>query len=360
MSGKTALVLGGGGARGAYEIGVWQALRETGIEPSLVVGASVGAINAAVIAQGSFELATDLWVNLNIGMVFDANPLKSDDLPLRKLLDEHIDEAAIRNSPVEFGLVTVELPSFTPHYLFIEDIPEGKLIDFILASASLFPAILPQEIDKTRYADGGYYDGIPVKMALDRKADNIVAVDLGSGIAKRNQIKNFDNIIYIRSSWDLGSIISFGGQNAARIMRLGYLDTLKRYGFFDGDWFTFALKSFSKRDLLRAEAAGRIFGLSAETIYSRSVYEATLIERVEKYRKELSEDLAQLQAAIQKKKRLPGPSLISLLGKANEKSLTIWLTDLIKTRRLPAIKFMPLLREPLMAARYLVKLRSLG
>lgn len=51
---KTGLVLGGGGSRGAYELGVWKALRELGIEIQVVVGTSIGAINGALVAPGGF------------------------------------------------------------------------------------------------------------------------------------------------------------------------------------------------------------------------------------------------------------------------------------------------------------------
>ena len=66
---KTALVLGGGGARGAYEVGVWQALCELDVPVDIVTGTSVGALNAAVIAAGSFESVSALWRNLRTDMV---------------------------------------------------------------------------------------------------------------------------------------------------------------------------------------------------------------------------------------------------------------------------------------------------
>ena len=69
--GKTALILGGGGSRGAYEIGVWQALREMEIPIHIAAGTSVGAINGAAVAQGSFDRACRLWRQLTTTEVFD-------------------------------------------------------------------------------------------------------------------------------------------------------------------------------------------------------------------------------------------------------------------------------------------------
>ena len=74
MSGKktkTALVLSGGGSRGAYEAGVWQALTDLGISIDIVTGSSVGAINGAMICQGSLEDTVNLWREIETHMVFD-------------------------------------------------------------------------------------------------------------------------------------------------------------------------------------------------------------------------------------------------------------------------------------------------
>ena len=55
------LALGGGGARGSYEIGVWQGLKEVGWEAQIVTGTSVGALNGALIAQGNYDVSKELW-----------------------------------------------------------------------------------------------------------------------------------------------------------------------------------------------------------------------------------------------------------------------------------------------------------
>ena len=62
--GKLAIVLAGGGSRGAYQIGVWKALRELGIDYQIVTGASVGALNGAIMVQKDFDLALEMWEKL--------------------------------------------------------------------------------------------------------------------------------------------------------------------------------------------------------------------------------------------------------------------------------------------------------
>ena len=180
---KTALILSGGGSRGAYETGVWQALTDLGISIDIVTGSSVGAINGAMICQGSLEDTVNLWREIETHMVFDV-PEDGNLLDyakeifinggagvsgLKSLLENYIDEEKIRASSIDFGLVVTERASLKPHYLYKEDIPRGKLIDYILASSSVFPAVHPYEIDGKEYIDGGYADVLPISMALQKK-----------------------------------------------------------------------------------------------------------------------------------------------------------------------------------------------
>ena len=66
---ETALVLGGGGAKGSYEVGAIAALRELGIEAGSVYGVSIGALNAAMYAQERMDAARELWDALRVSDV---------------------------------------------------------------------------------------------------------------------------------------------------------------------------------------------------------------------------------------------------------------------------------------------------
>ena len=81
-------------------------------------------------------------------------------------------------SPVDFGLVTVEYPSFRPVLLKKADIPPEKLCDYLMASAACFPAFQVRKIDDGRYVDGGYFDNVPINLAVDMGAEEIIAVEL--------------------------------------------------------------------------------------------------------------------------------------------------------------------------------------
>ena len=69
MKKKWSLVLGGGGAKGAYQLGVWQTLRELRIKFECVIGTSVGALNGALMVQGAYNEAFDMWHNINLNTV---------------------------------------------------------------------------------------------------------------------------------------------------------------------------------------------------------------------------------------------------------------------------------------------------
>ena len=73
---KTALVLSGGGAKGAYQIGCWQAFQEAGIRFDLVAGSSIGGLNGALICQGDMDRAKTFWEKMGEQRLIKLNPKK--------------------------------------------------------------------------------------------------------------------------------------------------------------------------------------------------------------------------------------------------------------------------------------------
>lgn len=284
---KVALVLSGGGSRGAYEAGAWQALTELGIDIDIVTGTSVGAINGAMVCQGDLELTIDLWRETETHMIFDM-PEGSQTIDyakeivinkgagttgLRELLNKYIDEEKVRSSAVDYGLVVVELASLKPHFLFREDIKKGQLIDYILASSSIFPAVHAYQIDGKEYIDGGYADVLPVEMALNKGADKIFAVKLNAiGILRHEPLKNAGDLTIIESKWNLGSTLVFDVNNSRRIMRLGYLDTMKALGVYDGEYYAFVKNAFSKTDVKMADACAHVFDMNPALLYTKEQF----------------------------------------------------------------------------------------
>lgn len=252
------VVLGGGGAKGSYEIGVWKALRELEIPITAIVGTSVGALNGAIMVQGDFDVAMNLWTSITMESVISLerermededkrkkitnvmsvvkNTLSSGGLdisPLKDMLHEIIDEEKIRKSSIDFGLVTFSLTDLKPVRLFKKDIPEGKLVDYLIASAC-FPAFKRHEVDNKKFIDGGVYDNIPISLMLEKGIKKIIAVDVSGPGRNRKVNKGNAKIIYIKNSEDLGGVLNFDSDRSRTNMEIGYLDTLKAFGKIKG------------------------------------------------------------------------------------------------------------------------------
>ena len=262
---KKALVLGGGGAKGSYQMGVWQALRERGMEFDIIVGTSIGAMNGALIAQNDFALADEVWSSIEYQNIFgderqdeirNINSIPDmikfavndaviegslDSAPLERLVKNAIDEEKIRSSKSRFGLVTVEFPIMRPITPMIEDMPQGSVYKYLMASAACFPVFAPYEIYGVRYVDGAYYDNIPINFAMEQGALDIIAVDVdGVGIVKQPKTNDGVTVKRIFSRWDLGTVFDFDQSVFARNRKLGYLETLKFLGEKEGCYYTFS------------------------------------------------------------------------------------------------------------------------
>lgn len=252
------VVFGGGGAKGGYEIGVWKALRELEVPVAMVAGTSVGALNGAIMVQGDYDAAEKLWTSMSIDSVIKVekelaaveedksraaliiNTIKTaikfrglDVTPLKELLQQVIDEKRVRESDMELGIVTFSLTDFKPLSLYKNDIPEGKLVDYLLASAC-FPGFKSQKIDNKRYIDGGVYDNMPVSMVIEKGIKDIIVVDIsGIGIVRKVDTRGL-NIINIKNSQNLGGTLNFDGERSRANIEMGYLDTLKAFGKYKG------------------------------------------------------------------------------------------------------------------------------
>lgn len=251
------LVLEGGGAKGSYQIGAYKALKELGMEISAVTGTSIGALNGAMIVQGELEKAYELWYNISPSRVFDIEEARLEELRnleithdnffyfmkkakeimqsrgiditfIKKLLYEIIDENKLRNSNMVFGFVTVSLSDMKPLELFIEDVPKGKVVEYLLASANL-PAFKQEKIDGKLFIDGGFYDNLPLNMLIRKGYKDIIAIRT-KAMGRTRKINNPEvKVTYITTDENIGRILDFNQTQARRNLQLGYYDTLKKF-----------------------------------------------------------------------------------------------------------------------------------
>lgn len=184
---KKALILTGGGARGAFHIGVWKYLQEREWTPDLICGTSVGAINAAAIGAGmSVKHLNQIWTTYNRPMIYRFKLLKflasallrkplrplSDTGPLREMIAKNLDLSALRQSPIDIIITAVNLLNGRL-YLFNQ---HEINFDHLMASSAM-PIIFPwQYIDGEPYWDGGVMANSPLFTALQKKMDEIIVV----------------------------------------------------------------------------------------------------------------------------------------------------------------------------------------
>lgn len=253
---KYGLVLEGGGAKGSYQIGAVKALHEMNIEFDGVSGTSIGALNGALIVQGDLDSAYDLWYNISPEKVFDIKQDALDKIKklnfdkkdlnyiwtqiknivdnkgldvslIEDIIKENVDEKKVRASDKDFGMVTVSLSDMEPVKIYIEEIPEGRLIDYLLASSNL-PTFRQEKRNGKYFLDGGFYNNLPVDMLIDKGYENIIAIRThGLGIVHDIENEEELNIIYIEPDIDLGNTLNFETKLARRNLKLGYLDAKK-------------------------------------------------------------------------------------------------------------------------------------
>lgn len=153
--------------------------------------------------------------------------------PLGQTIDQYMDENAIRASHIKYGLVITEMNTLRSVQCTLDDIPQGQLKDYMLASSACFPALRPYEIDGVKYIDGGWRDNMPLELAAKMGATELIGVDVdGVGLTRPNLTGLPTRII--RSHWDLGPLFDFDGVRAAKNIALGYMDTMREFGRLGG------------------------------------------------------------------------------------------------------------------------------
>jgi NTE family protein len=309
---KTAIVLSGGGAKGAYQIGVWKALRKLNINYDIVTGTSVGALNGVMMVQKDYKTALKFWKHITYEKIFEKGFYKvnkniyanyinefvkkggSNPINLEKTLNEVFDEKKFYSSPIDYGIVVYNFSKLKPELLTKNKLKKETIKDYIIASAACYPAFKMKQIKDEKYIDGGYFDNMPVNLAIDLGADKIIAVDL-KALGIKRKVKNASKeIVEISPRNNVGSFLDFNESLAQKNINFGYNDTMKTFQKLRGNKFTFSLKVYdffikniekkykdtlklinindSKKVLDVLEMAGKIFELDENKIYFLNFY----------------------------------------------------------------------------------------
>ena len=234
LSKEYAIALEGGGAKGAYEIGVWQAFEEVGVKYCAVSGSSVGALNGALMAMRDLDKAVHLWENLTFSQIIDV-----DDTQMKAFFDKEmrwnewpsflLDMAkVIKNRGFDAEpLVTYSLTDKKELDLEAAMLPKGTLHDMLLASA-YFPAFKQEPLSGKFYADGSIKNVVPLNSLVERGYKNIIVIRIfGVGYEKKVKIPEDVNVTVVAPRGKLGGILQFDGEQTKKDMMLGYFDGMR-------------------------------------------------------------------------------------------------------------------------------------
>jgi NTE family protein len=184
---RKGLVLAGGGARGAFQVGVLAYLAEIGWQPSVISGSSVGAINAVALGIGmSPQEMARLWQSFTQRAVYRIRPARIlrylfgrhayypplDTKPLKTLLSTYVDFKKLRQSPLNIFISAVNMGTAQLHYFDNSTIT----LDYLMASSAM-PLLFPWiPVDGQDYWDGGLMANTPIVPVINAECTEIIVV----------------------------------------------------------------------------------------------------------------------------------------------------------------------------------------
>ena len=286
------LVLAGGGAKGAYQIGAWKALKEMGITFNAIAGTSIGSINGALIAADDYESAHQLWLNISIDKGLRINEelpdpenlfskknwgtlfrevIKNGGLdasPAAEFVSQYVDEAKVRENGIPFFVVTVQMTQgVTPREISIDEIPEGKLTDYLMASSNI-PLAVGIGPEGEKYLDGGVYDNIPIMTLKKRGYNKIIILDISNlkGVGHTMNTIN-SQVIHIKpyNTDMLGGFMDLDSETVEKRIQLGYFDAKKAFSHLLGNIYYFLPETF--RSMVRSFGADAVVNLEKLAFY---------------------------------------------------------------------------------------------
>ncbi len=263
---KVGLCLTGGGAKGAYQIGATQALKDLGLytEIKAFSGTSIGAANCSILASRDIDTARDIWFNI-----------PEDALSVPKSLTERFKEERFRTlergiysmetfesvmmSKISFdalknkevyvtvsevgedskGLFEVLVSSYQhyikkdvkAHYVSLADLDKETCMDAVKASCSI-PIIFPAVVNENKkYYDGGLFDNTPVEPLVRIGCTKVYIIDISFFRQPMDLKKEYPNVEFhvIKPSKSLGKILDFTPEHSHKIYDIGYKDTMKYF-----------------------------------------------------------------------------------------------------------------------------------
>lgn len=263
---KLGLCLSGGGARGAYEIGVVAALEELGKYQHVqaISGTSIGAANASILGSNTIDAAKNLWFDMPLNPIGEFSTIRERikenkfnivDAGIytmeifEKILMEGIQFDQFNQTEV---FVTISesgaskdnifhlIPNTYNHYfkkqskvkyVKLNDVDKDLAVKCVKASCSIPLAFSSIELEGKKYYDGGVYDNAPITPLLEAGCDEIIFVNISFLNQSKKLIKDLNEITVheIKSKRNLGQVLDFKREHAQKIFEYGYQDTMEYF-----------------------------------------------------------------------------------------------------------------------------------
>ncbi|MBR5712090.1 MAG: patatin-like phospholipase family protein [Lachnospiraceae bacterium] len=275
------LVLGGGGGKGSYQIGVWKALRFLKMDSWItsIASDSIGTLNAVMILNGDYQKAEDAWYNIRPIQFLDITPegVCSRD-GLIKILRELVDLKKVSESPIKTYTTLARRSADTDSYQVIsrafrnrdDDLDiEGEYVTLngktpeelmqLLLAATAMPFVYdPVTINGVEYRDGGIYDNLPLRPLIEDGVQHLILVSLNPSYEYDLLCASrADTIIQITPSQEIGALLTgtldFDGRNAAYRLNLGFYDTLRAFEYYERRMLGFPVSAAEKETRARED-----------------------------------------------------------------------------------------------------------
>lgn len=261
---KIGLVLAGGGGKGAYELGVWKALRDLGISKYISVfsGTSIGAFNAVLFAMDDIKKAEQLWdevtmdklvpvtkkelIKRGIGLYIGGKNIQlakkflNDNIDLGaisnegavEVIDKYLDCEKIKENNKICYVTCATLSTFNVKYFRLNDYDNEIGKKMVLASASLPLIYDSTELFGERYIDGGMADNVPIQPAYGENCDIIIVVLLSKEVTIDRALYPNSKLIIISPENlienTISGVLNLDADAKARRIKEGYIDAMNK------------------------------------------------------------------------------------------------------------------------------------
>ena len=253
---KLGLALGGGGGKGAYQIGVWKYLAEIGLDSyvSVVSGTSVGALNAVLFSDGNIAKAERIWTEQIEDSILSRQREENIMVPdgfseledvllsmvtnglfardgLKGIIAREIDLDAIKKNTLRVYATCTRIPDFVGVSFLLNELDKKNIVRALLASSAIPGVFKPEKVLNDFYYDGGIIEknNVPLEPLNKEGCTQAVVISLSDNI----ELNSCYNMIVIKPSGDLGDMfegtLNFSPEKAKDLIRMGYDDAAGIY-----------------------------------------------------------------------------------------------------------------------------------